>query len=233
MEIHSVLGMDVGDCYGCYLGEFIFLSIMFIILISKFTHRILPRSFSGDNYFPYANSWVRKHVWDLGEAMYTSAGFLGWFLVDLLIFFFVFVLTPVLFFLVVVLLSYIREFPPDSVVVMLLAWFTAWIVVSIVHVVNYWRHKYASSPKIKYLGYFEHLVEVVLGTLISGAAGKHIISFMANPADIAKSIEASLTLSTVSNIMYYLSYVLIMVLLALEINIKVKTHVVKKIVMKL
>ena len=199
---------------------------MFIILISKFTRRILPRSFSGGNYFPYAKSWIREYVWDLGEKMYTSGGFLGWFLVDLLIFFFVFVLTPVLFFLVVVLLSYICEFPPNSVVVMLLAWFTAWIVVSIAHIVNYWRHKYASSSKTKY---FEHSIEVVVSTLVSGVAGKYIISFMANPEDIVKSMKATSTLSTVSNIMYYLSYALIIILITLEINVKVKTHVVKKL----
>ncbi len=164
--------------------------------------------------------------------MYTSIGFWGWFLVDLLIFFFVFVLAPVLFFLVVVLLSYICEFPPDSMVVMLLAWFTAWIVVSIVHIVDYWRHKYASSSKTKYLEYFEHFIEVVVSTLVSGTVGKYIIDLMANPTNVVKSIETISTLSTASNIMYYLSYALIMFLLVLESNVKTKT-VVKKIVIKL
>ncbi|WP_297469354.1 hypothetical protein [Thermococcus sp.] len=201
-------------------------------MISKFTLRILPRSFSRDNYFPYANSWIREYVWALGEKMYTSIGFWGWFLVDLLIFFFVFVLAPVLFFLVVVLLSYICEFPPDSMVVMLLAWFTAWIVVSIVHIVDYWRHKYASSSKTKYLEYFEHFIEVVVSTLVSGTVGKYIIDLMANPTNVVKSIETISTLSTASNIMYYLSYALIMFLLVLESNVKTKT-VVKKIVIKL
>ena len=231
--------------YWGYLLEFIFLVWISMTLISKFTGRVLPRSFWGRGHFYYTNSKIRKILWVCGKKAYGILEWIGWFIVDLLAFFLFSVFILGLFFLIMALGDYVLkkaisfEFPPYSGVVILLAWFTAWIIVSTLHIWFHWRHKQASLSRTHYSNgpnnesiirfpnpTFRQMIETFIGALFPIAIN-YVIGLATNAINSKETFLALLV-----DVMYYISYALMIVLITLEIYVKVKTQIPKKIEIK-